>query len=151
MTTNLKVINLSSGSHNTAEIGNFAWSVSPQRAMIVLAQLLRANVHKCPSLCLDWIKAIVSIIGVPLTIWTYTHLLPYIAQSFPVSRVGVTCRRGNWDDFFCPSDKIFHSNTGNSGFTENCEIHICCWQYPSLQWLLFQLYCRLGLTLLFVL
>lgn len=55
-----------------------------------------AHQSKCPQmpLCLDWIKAIASIIEVPLTIWSYTPLLPCIAQPFPITQVSITCRAG---------------------------------------------------------
>lgn len=48
--------------------------------------------HKSPSLCLGWIKAIVSIIGVSLTTWSYTDLLPNTAQSFLITRASITYR-----------------------------------------------------------
>lgn len=46
-----------------------------------------AHQSKCAqmSLCLDWIKATVGIIEVPLTIWSYTHLLSCIAQPLPIT------------------------------------------------------------------
>ena len=125
--------------------------------MILLAQLIRANVHKCPSLCLGWIKAILSIIGVPLTIWRYTYLLPYTAQSSPITRISITRRAGEkkWHNFFFPSGEIFfHSEilaildlqkilqvTSAASSILHCKSSHS-W-HPST--LLFQLYCRWGL------
>lgn len=45
----------------------------------------------CTNVLLPGLRT-VSIIAVPLTIWNYTYLYPYTAQSSPITRVSVTCR-----------------------------------------------------------